>query len=222
MKRLMPIFWCVTLVLAFLVGYAAGPARSAAAGQTSAPASPPAGAGQPQALAGALPPGDYSKIQLAPDEGEPTLFSSEEMRKAHTELQARAARGQVVSNPRDLMKPMVTRTHSFILLHRPEARPGAAAPAAEQHEGVTDIYYIVAGGGTVTVGGEIENRRTARPGEYGGPIKGGKAFKLKAGDILDIPPNMPHATVPDAGGMTYVLMKVNVGLYPWSLINGTP
>jgi hypothetical protein len=33
---------------------------------------------------------------------------------------------------------------------------------------------------------------------------------------------MPHATVPDSGGMTYVLMKVNVGLYPWSLINGTP
>ena len=26
----------------------------------------------------------------------------------------------------------------------------------------------------------------------------------------------------DMGGMTYVLMKVNVGLYPWSLINGTP
>ena len=74
----------------------------------------------------------------------------------------------------------------------------------------------------LTVGGTIDNRRTVRPGEYVGPISGGKAFKLKTGDILDIPPNMPHATVPDAGGMTYVLMKVNVGLYPWSLINGTP
>jgi hypothetical protein len=37
----------------------------------------------------------------------------------------------------------------------------------------------------------------------------------------DIPPNMPHATVPDAGSMTYVLMKVNVGCIR-SLINGTP
>ena len=51
-----------------------------------------------------------------------------------------------------------------------------------------------------------------------GPIKGGTPFKLQAGDILNIPPNMPHATMPDTGGMTYVLMKVNVGLYPWSLI----
>jgi len=212
MKRLVPLVWCCTMVLMFLAGYAVGPGRPSAAAQTPA---------QPPALAGALPPGDYSKMQLAPDQGEPTLLSGEELRKAHTELQARAARG-AVSNPRDLMKPMVTRTHSFILMHRPELRSAGAAPNSEQHEGVTDVYLVVAGSGTVTVGGTIDNRRTVRPGEYGGPIGGGKAFKLKTGDILDIPPNMPHATVPDAGGMTYVLMKVNVGLYPWSLINGTP
>ena len=53
-------------------------------------------------------------------------------------------------------------------------------------------------------------------------MAGGKPFKLQAGDILTIPPNMAHGTVPDAGGMTYVLQKINVGLYPWSLINGTP
>jgi mannose-6-phosphate isomerase-like protein (cupin superfamily) len=216
MKRLVPVAWCGTMVLMFLAGYAIGPGRPYAAAQTTAQT-----AAQPPALAGALPPGDYSKMQLAPDQGEPTLFSGEEMRKAHQELQARAARG-AVSNPRDLMKPMVTRTHSFILMHRPELRTAGSAPNSEQHEGVTDVYMVVAGGGTVTVGGSIENRRTVRPGEYLGPISGGKAFKLKAGDILDIPPNMPHATVPEAGGMTYVLMKVNVGLYPWSLINGTP
>lgn len=220
MKRLVPAVWSVTTMLMFFAGYAIGPGRSAAAGQTQARAQQ--STAQPPALAGALPPGDYSKMQIAPDQGEPTLFSGEDMRKAHSELQARSSKGQPVSNPRDLMKPMVTRTHSFILLHRPEIRSGAQAPSSEQHEGATDVYFIVAGSGTVTVGGEIENRRTVRPGEYLGPIKGGKAFKLKAGDILDIPPNMPHATVPDAGGMTYVLMKVNVGLYPWSLINGTP
>ena len=120
------------------------------------------------------------------------------------------------------MTPLVTRTHSFILMHRPEPRTASQTPNAEQHEGATDIYFVVAGSGTVTVGGEIDSKRASRPGEYTGPIKGGKPFKLQAGDILDIPPNMPHATVPDSGGMTYVLMKVNVGLYPWSLIAGTP
>jgi len=221
MKRLMPALWLGTLIIAFSVGYAVGPARSAAAGQTAAGAA--AAAGQTQGPAGALPPGDYSRMQLAPDQGEPVQFLGADMRKAHTELQARAARGgQALSNPRDLMKPLVTRTHSFILMHRPELRNVNQAPNAEQHEGATDVYFVVAGSGTVTVGGELESKRISRPGEYTGPITGGKPFKLQAGDILDIPANTPHATVPDAGGMTYVLMKVNVGLYPWSLINGTP
>jgi len=219
-KRLIPVFWIGTTMLAFLLGYAVGPVKSAAIQSAAVPAQ---GATQQAPALGALPPGDYSKMQLAPDQGDPTLFSGAELRKAHSELQARAAQGgQALANPRDLMKPMVTRTHSFILMHRPELRTAGSAPNSEQHEGVTDVYMVVAGGGTVTVGGSIENRRTVRPGEYLGPISGGKAFKLKAGDILDIPPNMPHATVPEAGGMTYVLMKVNVGLYPWSLINGTP
>jgi mannose-6-phosphate isomerase-like protein (cupin superfamily) len=205
------------MIVAFSVGYAIGPVRSAAAGQTIARA------GQLQGPAGSLPPGDYSRMQLAPDQGEPTQFLGADLRKAHAELQARAGRGgQALSNPRDLMKPLVTRTHSFILMHRPELRNVNQAPNAEQHEGATDVYFVVAGSGTVTVGGELESKRVSRPGEYTGPIKGGKPFKLQAGDILDIPANMPHATVPDAGGMTYVLMKVNVGLYPWSLINGTP
>jgi len=218
-KRFMPACWLGTLVLAFLLGYAIGPARSAAIQSAVSAAQ---GGSQPAPAAGALPPGDYSRMQLAPDQGEPTLFAGADLRKAHAELQARAQSGQPLSNPRDLMKPMVTRTHSFILMHRPEIRNRAQAPNAEQHEGVTDVYLVVAGSGTVTVGGVIDNKRIGRPGEYTGPINGGKPFKLQAGDILDIPPNMPHATVPDAGGMTYVLMKVNVGLYPWSLINGTP
>jgi mannose-6-phosphate isomerase-like protein (cupin superfamily) len=219
MKRSVSLMWLGTTTLAFVLGYAIGPGRTAAvqntAGgtQTAAPAPP---------LAGALPPGDYSRMKLAPDQGEPTLFAAADLRKAHVELQARSKAGQALSNPRDLMKPMVTRTHSFILMHRPELRTPTATPNAEQHEGATDVYIVVAGSGTVTVGGEIPTKRIGRPGEFTGPISGGRPFKLQAGDVLDIPPDMPHATVPDPGGMTYILMKVNVGLYPWSLINGTP
>jgi mannose-6-phosphate isomerase-like protein (cupin superfamily) len=219
MKRLMPVFFCCAMVLGFLAGYAVSPAGSLS-GQAPAPnAAVPA---QTPPLAGALPPGDYSRINIAPDQGEPTLFSGAALRKAHPELQARAKNGQVVANPRDLMPPLVTRTHWFTLLHRPALPTASASPNAEQHEGASDIYFIVAGTGTVTVGGSIDAKRTARPGEYQGAIKGGKPFKVAAGDILNIPPNTPHATVPDTGGLTYVLMKVNVGMYPWSLINGTP
>ena len=203
------------LVLGYLAGYATSP-RSAVAGQAVQSAAPPGGA---------LPPGDYSRMHLPPNQGEPIAWSVDDMKRAHVELDARSKGGSATAaNPRDLFKPHVTRTHSFIMVHRaPLATPGSA-PSIEIHEGATDIYYVVGGSGTVVVGGDVDNKRVVRPGEYGGTLKGGgKAFKLKTGDILNIPPNMVHATIPDPSeGMTYVLMKVNVGLYPWSLINGTP
>src|SRR5262245_44363673 len=210
MNRLGPVVWVCGMILAFLAGSAVGPTWSAA-GQTP---------GQQPAPAGALPPGDYSKIQLAPDMGEPFQFSGESMRKGHVELEAARMRG-VPGVAKEFMKPTVTRTHSYILQHVPERKPNEPM-TAEQHEGVTDVYIVVAGSGTVFLGGEMDDKRIGRPGEYLGTMKTGKQFKLKAGDILNIPPNTVHGKMADAGGLTYVLMKVNVGLYPWSLINGTP
>ena len=219
--RFSAVVWVGSVTLAFMAGYAFGPARSSAADQATAAPQTTAGRGQTPQLAGALPPGEHSKISLSPDQGEPTLFKGADLRSYHTQLQARVNAGQVAA-PRDLLKPMLTRTHSLTMVHRGQS--ASAQPAGpEQHEGVTDVYLVVGGSGTVVVGGQIPNRRVVRPGEYAGdPIQGGTAFKLQAGDIFDIPPNTPHATMADAGGMTYVLMKVNVGMYPWSLVNGTP
>jgi mannose-6-phosphate isomerase-like protein (cupin superfamily) len=217
MKRpFLIVAWVLSIAVAYLAGNALAPATSASAQSQQAPAA--GGRGNPPA--GALPPGQYSKIQLSPDQGVPTHFRGVDLRSAHTQAQARAKQGgQGAVVPRDLMKSMVTRTHSYIMVHR----GGQATGNPEQHEGVTDVYFVTGGSGSVVVGGDIPNRRTVRPGEYSGdPITGGQTFKLEAGDILNIPPNATHATMADPGGMTYVLMKVNVGMYPWSLVNGTP
>ena len=57
------------------------------------------------------------------------------------------------------------------------------------------------------------------PGEYRGqPIVGGQTFKVKAGDWLVIPPDAPHQPKPDPGGFSYMIMKINVGMYPWNLV----
>ena len=73
MKRMMPLLWAGTLVFGYLAGYAASPGGSAAARQAAAAGQSGRGqaAAQAAAPAGALPPGDYSKMQLAPDQGEP-------------------------------------------------------------------------------------------------------------------------------------------------------
>src|SRR5688572_13886464 len=107
-RQLIAAVWALTLAAAYLAGYAVAPAGSAAAGQAPGAAQPPAAAGRGSTPAGALPPGEYSKIQLSPDQGEPILFAGADLRKAHTELQARAKQGSPAVVPRDLIKSTVT------------------------------------------------------------------------------------------------------------------
>jgi hypothetical protein len=43
----------------------------------------------------------------------------------------------------------------------------------------------------------------ARPGEENGTlIKNGKGYKLKVGDVFNMPPLIPHQSLPDPGGFT--------------------
>ena len=188
----------VALVVGYLAGLANGSGVTARAQQPAPPA--------------------WAAIPLAPNQGEVVHWPAADLQKAHATLAARS-NGRILSKPRDLVPLPMTRTHMFDVVHRPQTTDATA----EQHEGVTDLYVILGGSGTLTVGGEIANRQGIpnRPGEYTGrPITGGRAIPLKAGDIVDVPPNTPHATMADAGGVTYMLIKVNVGLYPWSLVSG--
>ena len=199
MRRMTPVMLVGAVILGYLAGYMMSPVGSAS-GQT---------ASQPPA---------WTTVPLAPNQGETVYWSIDDLRQAHTELAARVANGQPVGSPRSLVELPITPTHAFNFLHRyPRNQP----PRAEQHEGVTDFYIIVAGSGTLVVGGEIEGRKAVpnRPGEYRGqPINGGRNYRVKAGDMISIPPNTPHLSQPDPGGLTYMLVKINVGRYPWSLI----
>jgi mannose-6-phosphate isomerase-like protein (cupin superfamily) len=189
--------------VALLVGYLAGLANGSGSIAGAQQAQPPA----------------WASIPLAPNQGDVVHWPAADLQKAHTTLAARS-NGRILSKPRDLVQLPMTRTHMFDVVHRPQATGEATA---EQHEGVTDLYVILGGSGTLTVGGEIANRQVIpnRPGEYTGrPITGGRAIALKPGDIVDVPPNTPHATVAAGGGVTYMLIKINVGLYPWSLVSG--
>lgn len=96
---------------------------------------------------------------------------------------------------------------------------------AEQHAGAYDFYVFTGGTGDMILGGKIANRQNLQdkdeiiPGEYRGqPVVGGQTYKVKAGDWLLILPDTPHQPKPDPGGFSYLIMKINVGVYPWSLI----
>src|SRR5262245_6368262 len=153
-------------------------------------------------------------------QGETVYWSGESLEKAHATLSTAADAGQPFNDPRDYVMLPATPTHAYNFLHRRMGANGLP-PGVEYHQANTDIYFIVAGTGTVMTEGTIENREPipGRPGEdRGALIRNGRGLKVKAGDVINMPPNTPHQSIPDPKGFSYMLVKVNVGQYPWELI----
>jgi mannose-6-phosphate isomerase-like protein (cupin superfamily) len=81
---------------------------------------------------------------------------------------------------------------------------------AELHEKFADFYFVVGGEATLVSGGHIVNSSTTAPGEVrGDSVQDGKETKLKRGDIVHIPANIPHQLVLAKGAtFQYFIVKV--------------
>ena len=82
---------------------------------------------------------------------------------------------------------------------------------AELHMTQADIMIIETGGGTLRMGGKVDNPRNTAANEVRGPsISGGEERKVAAGDIIHIPAKVPHQ-MRVAGGqqITYAIVKVD-------------
>lgn len=159
----------------------------------------------------------WTDVPLTPNQpAEPTYWSVEAMTRVHEELKLRAAKGQPF-NTRDLMPLPMTRTHGYTVGHRTGKEP----PSADQHEGVTDVYFVMGGSATMTAGGELVGKQMLTEGEFrGSSIRDGDTFSLKTGDVLQVPPSVPHSARADASGFSYLLLKINVAQYPWPIVAG--
>ncbi len=176
---------------------------------------------------------------LAPDAPPITYWNIDDIKKAHEEMVEKAAKLATQAGSGSSQSigggPVHIQTRNFSMfmlyrMHREQpvlslTKVNSVWDDAEMHAGAYDFYVITGGTGEMIVGGKIANRQNLMdkdgpvPGEYRGqPIIGGQTFKVKAGDWLLIPPDMPHQPKPDAGGFSYFIMKINVGIYPWSLV----
>jgi mannose-6-phosphate isomerase-like protein (cupin superfamily) len=81
---------------------------------------------------------------------------------------------------------------------------------AELHEKFADFYVVVEGNATLVSGGHIVNGAPSGPGEVrGDSVQDGKETKLKKGDIVHIPANIPHQLVLSKGEtFQYFIVKV--------------
>jgi mannose-6-phosphate isomerase-like protein (cupin superfamily) len=81
--------------------------------------------------------------------------------------------------------------------------------SAELHEKDADIFVVQSGSATLIVGGEMVNAKTSAPNEVRGTsIKNGSEHKIGPGDIVHIPPKVPHQLMVGKGKFTYFVMKV--------------
>jgi len=86
-----------------------------------------------------------------------------------------------------------------------------ASGEAEVHEQVSDVFVVQAGEATLTLGGTMVSGKTTAPGEIRGTsIEGGQSRDLGPGDVVNIPPGVPHRLVLKAGkAFTYLVVKVH-------------
>ena len=79
----------------------------------------------------------------------------------------------------------------------------------EYHEHVADIMHVVEGTATVVTGGALLDPHGAGPGELRArAIDGGTSHDLAAGDVLVVPPGVPHQFVDVSQPFLYFVAKV--------------
>lgn len=77
-----------------------------------------------------------------------------------------------------------------VAIQHDKSRPTAVA---EVHDASDDIYYVLEGSATLTLGGKLDSPREAEPGEWKSQkIIGGQTFEIKKGDLIVVPRGTPH------------------------------
>ena len=83
------------------------------------------------------------------------------------------------------------------------------AAEAEVHDASDDVYYVLEGRATLTLGGRLDAPREATPGEWRGPgITGGRTVEIKKGDLVVVPRGTPHMRSTAGKNFSMILIKV--------------
>jgi mannose-6-phosphate isomerase-like protein (cupin superfamily) len=93
-----------------------------------------------------------------------------------------------------------------VAVQHDKLREGAAA---ELHDASDDVYYVLEGTASLTLGGKLDAPREVEPGEWRSPrIVGGQTFTLAKGDLIVVPRGTPHQRSTVGKGFSMILIKV--------------
>jgi mannose-6-phosphate isomerase-like protein (cupin superfamily) len=84
------------------------------------------------------------------------------------------------------------------------------AGSAEVHPNISDVWYVIDGGGTLVTGGALVGTRETEPGELRGEkIQGGASRRVAKGDLIAIPAGTPHwVSAVDGAQFLYLVVKI--------------
>jgi mannose-6-phosphate isomerase-like protein (cupin superfamily) len=98
-----------------------------------------------------------------------------------------------------------------VAVQHDKTRPTAQA---ELHDASDDVYYVLDGTATLTLGGKLDAPREVEPGEWRSPrIIGGQTFELTKGDLIVVPRGTPHHRI-TAPGKEFSLILIKVFAEP--------
>src|SRR6476646_6614449 len=81
--------------------------------------------------------------------------------------------------------------------------------SAEVHDASDDVYYVLDGTATLTLGGSLDSPKEVEPGEWRGPkITGGQKVEIAKGDVVIVPRGTPHHRSTANQDFTMLLIKV--------------
>lgn len=84
-----------------------------------------------------------------------------------------------------------------------------SAASAEVHDASDDVYYVLDGTATLTLGGTLDTPKEVEPGEWRGPrIVGGQKVEIAKGDLVVVPRGTPHHRSTLSQDFTMILIKV--------------
>jgi mannose-6-phosphate isomerase-like protein (cupin superfamily) len=92
--------------------------------------------------------------------------------------------------------------------------PGKTPDSALLHDRVTEVYQILTGAGTFETGGTlVEGHPVDLTSEAAGPsirgtIQGGETRRMGPGDVVMIPPGVPHRFSSLEGTITYLVTRI--------------
>lgn len=84
-----------------------------------------------------------------------------------------------------------------------------AAAAGEVHDASDDVYYVLEGTATLTLGGKLEAPHEVEPGEWRAPrIVGGQNVEITKGDLIVVPRGTPHMRSTVGKDFSMLLIKI--------------